>query len=67
MILASNNQQYEEATIYRNKISVINQIIKKNTFKTLTGATDIICIEEKENNFIIEFMEEKNFLCSIRG
>ena len=60
MILASNNQQYEEATIYRNKISVINQIIKKNTFKTLTGATDIICIEEKENNFIIEFMSTDN-------
>ena len=57
---ASQNRDYETAIIYRDKISYLNQILKRNTLGALTGKTDIIVVIEKENQFAIEVLLSRN-------
>ena len=46
---ASQLRDYETAIIYRDKISYLNQILKRNSLAAIDGKTDIIVIIKKEN------------------
>lgn len=61
---ASQTRDYETAIIYRDKIAYLNQILKRNTFATIDGKTDIAVIIKKENTFIIEVLISRNSITS---
>ena len=61
---ASQTRDYETAIIYRDKITYLNQILKRNTFATIDGKTDIAVIIKKENTFIIEVLISRNSITS---
>ncbi|MBD5405442.1 excinuclease ABC subunit UvrC [bacterium] len=64
MQTASQNRDYETAIIYRDKISYLNQILKKSTFSSLDNDTDIICIVGRDNVYEIEvFFSRKSIIC----
>lgn len=61
---ASQLRDYETAIIYRDKISYLNQILKRNSLAAIDGKTDIIVIIKKENTFIIEVLISRNSITS---
>ncbi|MDE6224410.1 MAG: excinuclease ABC subunit UvrC, partial [Alphaproteobacteria bacterium] len=64
MQIASQNRDYETAIIYRDKISYLNQILKKSTFSSLDSDTDIICLVNRDNVYEIEvFFSRKSIIC----
>lgn len=64
MQTASKNRDYENAIIYRDKISYLNQILKKSTFSSLDFDTDIICIVNRDNVYEIEvFFSRNSIIC----
>ena len=61
---ASKNRDYETAITYRDKISYLNQILKKSTFSSLDTDTDIICIVQRDNIFEVEvFFSRHSIIC----
>ena len=57
---ASQEQEYELAATYRDKITYINQILKKSTLSAINGKTDIIAIIQKDGQFGIEVLFSRN-------
>ena len=57
---ASKALEYELAATYRDKISYINQILKKSTLSSVDGKTDIIALIEKDGQFEIEVLFSRN-------
>lgn len=57
---ASDERNYEKAIIYRDKITYLNQILKRNTLSAIDGKTDIIALITKGNSFEIEVLFSRN-------
>ena len=60
MLEASKKQDYEEALIFRDKISYLNKILKKRIISNLTGKIDIIAIAQQNNKYSIEVLQTNN-------
>lgn len=60
MRIASANQEYEKAIVYRDKITYLNQILKRNSLGTIDGLTDIVVIIKKEDKYEIEVLFSRN-------
>ena len=57
---ASNERNYEKAIVFRDKISYLNQILKRNTLSAITGKTDIIALISKGESYEIEVLFSRN-------
>ncbi len=60
MLSASQEQNYEDAAIYRDKISYLNKILKKRIISNLTDKIDIIAIAKENNKYAIEILQTNN-------
>ncbi len=60
MLQASKEQDYEEAVVYRDKISYLNKILKKRIISDLTGKIDIIAIAKQNDKYAIEILQTNN-------
>ncbi len=57
---ASDERNYEKAIIFRDKITYLNQILKRNTLSSIDGKTDIIALISKGDSYEIEVLFSRN-------